>query len=61
MRYKTKIFGNKISKNELIAISSQPQINLISIINDGYEDLSSKKFSSIKKESYLKNGQLFYV
>lgn len=53
MKYKTKIFGTKISKNDLIAIISQPQINLMSIINDEDEENNSIKTLGIKEESFL--------
>ena len=53
MKYKTKIFGTKISKNDLIAIASQPQINLMGIINNEDEKNNSIKTLGIKEESFL--------
>ena len=52
MKYKTKIFGTKISKNDLIAIASQPQINLMGIINYEDEKNNSIKTLGIKERAF---------
>lgn len=52
MKYKLKIFGNQISRNAILAISSFPHINILSMINADSINIEKSIYGNLKIEKF---------